>query len=398
VTAAPAAIPGRAKCRVEFRVATRADDAELRRLLREAPMAGDIRLSFEREPSYFAAAGIDGPEHQTVVAVEDGRVVCAGSASARLRYVNGRPVRVGYLGGLRLDAAHRNRISIIRRGYDLFRKLHEGGGDGAGGGPPLYLSSIVADNLPARRLLERGLPGMPTYHFLGEFVTLVDRRRGNNGFLKPRLLVRRLREMGLSLEYGADAPVAELAGLLNCSGGRYQFAPAWTVEDLSSRARCPGLTPEDFRLARSADGTPVACAALWDQQSVKQTVVRGYSPRLRRLRPLLNLAAAVRGRPKLPAVPQPIRHAFVSHVVTPPEQPQLVEWFVRLLHGPARTRKIDYLTLGFDARDPRLALLRKAFRPREYVSRLYAVYWGDEGAELARSLDGRLLAPEVALL
>ena len=27
----------------------------------------------------------------------------------------------------------------------------------------LYLTSIAADNLPARRLLERGLPDMPTY-------------------------------------------------------------------------------------------------------------------------------------------------------------------------------------------------------------------------------------------
>jgi hypothetical protein len=71
---------------------------------------------------------------------------------------------------------------------------------------------------------------------------------------------------------------------------------------------------------------------------------------------------------------------------------------VDLLHGPAHTRGIDYLTLGFDARDGRLAHLRTVFRPREYRSRLYAVHWDDEGAALARGLDGRLLAPEVALL
>jgi len=41
--------------------------------------------------------------------------------------------------------------------------------------------------------------------------------------------------------------------------------------------------------------------------------------------------------------------------------------------------------------------LRKVLRPREYVSRLYVVHW-DDGAELARSLDDRLLAPEVAIL
>jgi hypothetical protein len=42
--------------------------------------------------------------------------------------------------------------------------------------------------------------------------------------------------------------------------------------------------------------------------------------------------------------------------------------------------------------------VRKVFRPREYVSRLYAVHWDDNGAEVAQHLDNRLLAPEVALL
>jgi len=90
----------------------------------------------------------------------------------RERFINGRPMRVGYLGGLRLDASCRGRTSILLRGYEFFRKLHE-----EGAGPPIYLTSILGDNLPARRLLERGLRGMPTYRFLGEFVTLVIGRR-----------------------------------------------------------------------------------------------------------------------------------------------------------------------------------------------------------------------------
>jgi hypothetical protein len=79
-------------------------------------------------------------------------------------------------------------------------------------------------------------------------------------------------------------------------------------------------------------------------------------------------------------------------------QPEVIEQLVWLLHGPACTRRVDYLTLGLDARDPRLPHLRRAFRPREYRSRLYAVHWDDAGAAVAHSLDGRLLAPEVALL
>ena len=429
-----------------FRLATGDDDAALRRLLRENPMGGDVRLSLEREPSYFAAAAIEGPAHRTIVAVEGGRVVCAGSVSARLRYVNGRPTWVGYLGGLRLDAGCRNRMSIVRGGYAVFRRLHEDGafvgpavpaaataGAGVSGGssptagtagatnapsaatnafaaadtsalrghtsPNLYFTSIAADNLPARRLLERGLPGMPTYRFVGEMVTLVIRRRQNGDFYKPTAKVRgRLGKAGLSLQYGNDPLVADLVELLNENGAGYQFSPVWTAEDLATPGRCPGLAPDDFRLVRSADGTAVACAAFWDQRESKQTVVRGYAPRLGRLRLFLNVGLAIAGRPTLPRVGRPISHAYVSHLASGASRPDVVEQLIWLLHGPADTRGVDYLTLGLDARDPQLPHLRRVYRPREYRSRLYAVHWDDAGADLARGLDGRLLAPEVALL
>jgi hypothetical protein len=238
---------------------------------------------------------------------------------------------------------------------------------------------------------------MPRYHFVGDFVTLVIRRRNLN-FVKLISPSRRLRAYGLRVEGGTDSVVPEVADLLNRAGTEYQFAPAWSADDLRSSRRCPGLSAGDFRIVRRANGAPVACTALWDQRPLKQAVVRSYSPRLARLRPLVNLAAALSGRPWLPAIGCAIRQAFVSHLVTYSQRPDLTELLVNLLHGPARARGVDYLTLGFDARDERLAHVRDVFRPREYHSRLYAVHWDEQGAALAAGLDGRLLAPEVALL
>ena len=121
---------------VRFELATPEHDAPLRRLLRENPMPGPISLSLEREPSFFAAAGLEGPEHQTIVALQGDRVVAAGSISARPRFINGQPMRVGYLGALRLDTSCRGQALILRRGYDAFRRLHDQGG------PRIYLTSI----------------------------------------------------------------------------------------------------------------------------------------------------------------------------------------------------------------------------------------------------------------
>ncbi len=367
---------------VRFEVASAQHDGALRCLLRENPMQGQISLSLEREPHYFAGAAIEGPEHQTIIAIDGDRVICAGSISTRSRFINGKPMRIGYLGGLRAAASCRGQGSIIRRGFDFFRQLHERGG------PPLYLTSIISDNLRARRLLESGLKGMPTYQFLAEFVTLVIRRRPQRETEK-RLgsLHSRLRESGLRLISDHERTDAVL-NLLNRDHRQYQLAPVWSAHEL----QC-----QEFRVICSQDGPPVACAAIWDQRAIKQTVVRGYAKCLRWARPLINLGAVLQ-RPGLPRIGEPFSHAFVSHLAVNPIQPQLAELLLLLLNEPAHTRGIDYLTLGFDARDPRLWHLRKVFRPREYISRLYAVHWDDDGAKLAQRLDDRLLAPEVALL
>src|SRR5215469_4843109 len=111
------------KARVHFAVATRADDVEIRRLLRENRMSGRISLSLEREPDYFADTQLPDETKQTIVAYGDGNLLCLGSCAVRERFVNGAPQRVGYLGGLRLDSFQAGRFPVVRRGYEFFRQL-----------------------------------------------------------------------------------------------------------------------------------------------------------------------------------------------------------------------------------------------------------------------------------
>jgi hypothetical protein len=73
-------------------LATSEDDRQLRRLLRENAISGSISVTLEREPSFFGAAAVEGRAHQTVVALEQNRIVAAGSISARHRFINGRPI------------------------------------------------------------------------------------------------------------------------------------------------------------------------------------------------------------------------------------------------------------------------------------------------------------------
>src|SRR5438552_11468240 len=110
--------------RYQFDLATEADDADLRRVLAETPMPGRIAVSFRREPSYFAAAEVDGHFRQVVAGrdLDTGRLIGFGSRSIRRVFVNGQPADVGYLSALRLLPEHRN-LGLMARGYAFFRKL-----------------------------------------------------------------------------------------------------------------------------------------------------------------------------------------------------------------------------------------------------------------------------------
>src|SRR5262245_46354938 len=154
--------------RFHMDLATRCDDAELRRLLASTPMPGAVTVSFRREPSFFEAAAVDGEFSQTVVArdCEEACIAGFGTRSIRQRYVNGVPTAIGYLSGLRLLPQYRNQ-GLLARGFRFFRQLHQDGR------AQLYLTTIGADNATALDALTSGRAGLPRYHFAGVYQTAV---------------------------------------------------------------------------------------------------------------------------------------------------------------------------------------------------------------------------------
>jgi hypothetical protein len=360
------------KGRFAFKVAGKSQEAEIRRLLRENPTRGRISLSLEREPDYFADADVPGEEKQTIIAHANGSIACMGSCTVRQRFVNGRSRRVGYLGGLRLDSAFAGRFDIVRRGYAFFREIE------SVTPADFYFTSIAADNERARRFLERGVPGMPLYEHLGEFVSVV---------------IHTARAVTSRLPVPSCVRIdKESVSRLNAHNRLCQLSPCWSVDELM---RLEQLGLKGAVTIESEDAR--AGAALWDQRGYKQTVIRGYSPALAIARPAANLVARVLGQPRLPAADTILANAFISQLTVDPESsPTLIE-LIKVLRHMASQRGIEFLTLGFASDDPRLATVRSNFSPREYLTRLYLVRWSELGGS-ASELDNRLLAPEVALM
>ncbi len=357
-----------------FAVATRADDAAIRRLLRENPMRGAVSVGIEREPDYFRGADLAGGEDQTIVARDGARLVCMGRCTRRECWVDGAARRVGYLAELRLDAAARGRFGILRDGYGFFHALQRD--DPA----DLYFTSIAADNDRARRLLENGARGLPAYAFLAELDTLLV------------AVPRRPRAGRLSVEAATPERVPDLLRVLNGHGRRHQLAAVWTAERLRALAQ-HGLPLERFLLALNG-GQVVACGALWDQRGFRQTVIRGYSRALAVARPFVNLASRILGTPRLPHCGSVLAHAFLSPLAFAEGAEAMLPDFIAEFFPLATRVGVEFLTLALPTNEPRLPALRRRFSTRTWRSRLYRVAWP---AQASHDLSGTFL-PEVALL
>ena len=367
-----------------FSLAAPADDAAIRRLLRQQPLPGTISLSFEREPDTALAAAAEGGAHQTLIARRaTGEIAGIAARSVRTVFINGQARSFGYLGQLRVvDGRHRLR-ALIDDGFAFCRAVHEDAGDA-----PAYLMSLVADNDPARRLLiERRSVTAPRFDAADRLQTfLIPAQRA------PRASAR----APIRVEQGTSALLGDIAACLRRNLRRYQFAPSWTEADLVSSQTTGGPSPDDFAVAATDDGV-VGCVALWDQRAFKQIVVRGYTPLLARIRPLANAAARGLGLPPLPAIGATLPFAYLSHVAVDDDRGDVLDALIAAQVRRARVRGLDYVVTGFPDRHPLQAIVRQSWARRTYHSTLYVAYWPD-GEACVRSLDSRPGQPEVAVL
>jgi len=355
-----------------FELATPDDDAQLRDVLAATPMPGAIQIAFRREPSYFAAAEVEGTIRQAIVCrqVAENRIVGCGSRSITMRWVNGHKQPVGYLSQLRLLPSVR-RNGLLSRGYEFLRQLH------SDGRAPFYLTTIAEDNHLAIRLLTSGRAPLPCYHDAGRYHTLVmTRRRLPKVEAQTDTIVRR------ATANDRTAVVEFLAA----EGQRRQFFPHIQGPDLfAETGMFRGLAPSDLWLAWRGEKL---CGTLgvWDQRTFRQQQIVGYEGSLRWLRGVYNLLAPAIARPSLPAPGAIIACRFAAIPVTAAHDPTLLQLLLR--HALAECLAADEsLLFGVHENDPWQPLLRR-IAPLCYTTRLFLVCFAD-GDTMLNQFDGR---------
>ncbi|MDJ0807225.1 MAG: hypothetical protein QNJ78_10370 [Gammaproteobacteria bacterium] len=361
-----------------IRHATPADDTGLQKILKANPMAGWIRLTLERSPSYFAGENLLGTSRVVIGedATRPGESIGMYHTTFLPVFINGEKRQAGYLGELRVNPSYRNRLSILKHGFNSIRPLNRPESDAT----KIWFTSLASDNHRARRLLEARHPSLPRYQPLGEIQTLAISVRQRR---RPKLLQAARR---------ADIP--RLCEFYNRQASRYQFAPCLEPAWFTHLSPAQGLGIEDFWLLKN-NGDIQACIALWDQRTIKQTMVQGYRFPLNILRPLVNLNMYLQGRPLLPRSGRLVESVILAFfAIAPSAEPDVLVVLREALHiATEKNAKIGLL--GLSIGNPLLPRLSKALDPIIYRTCIETVSWPEEAST---QLDELLVQPEIALL
>ena len=326
---------------VSFQAASAADDADLRRLLRDNPMQqGGLSLSFRREPSYFAACSVLGQSAEVFVGRDTQTGALAG-VGARYRfpaYINGQAQNIVYLADLRVQTAYRNSIHL-RRAYQFLRQRH------AADPAAVYTTMILQDNRAALATIAAQRAGLPPYHAQGTVHTPLILL----GWQKPTLAAP------CTIRRATAADWANIVAFLNRENARYQFAPVYHENDLTN-GRLREMQPENILLAE-ANGSIIGTIALWQQSAFRQLHIDAYHGAWRFIRPVYNALARLTPLAPLPRAGEALKYAYLSLMAVQNDDLAVFRALLRQAYRASHGTGLHYLIGAFHERHP----LRPAF-------------------------------------
>jgi GNAT superfamily N-acetyltransferase len=300
------------------------DNAALVALASQCPMRGHVSLCVDRRPDFFALNRLAGtPWRVGVVDGDNGPIACV-AVARRQAHVDGRPTPVAYLGDLKVHPAFRRQ----GHGRALARWAVTAARDLVGDDGPV-LATVLAGNTAVTALPGDIAPGVRRWATVrSHSVALLWRRR--------------LPRTGLLVRPAGPADVPGMTELWCRLASARQFAPVLERFDVET-------SDLEYLLAHDRDGGLAGFVGLWDQHSIKQMRVTGYSPRLVAARAGVNLVAPLFGTPPLPPPGGTLSYRTVVH----PCAPDPATFRTLLLHAYHRLRgRYSLITTGLDTRDP----------------------------------------------
>lgn len=318
-----------------IRQAIQSDNRDLLALAASCSMRGDMTLRFQREPDYFALNRLEGRDWSVdVIDAEDRIAGCVGT-SMRDVYINGSPMRTGYVGDLKVHPAHRNLETADALSNHASARM-----DALPSGTPSLITVLAGNKAMEKRLSgERGLT---------PFDWLAKIRSYSIPILWRRPIVGRI-----AVERGQWFYLDSMAELWNRVAPQKQFAPVFDSSSFGDWIRsAPGLDISSYTLARSQSGELLGFLGLWDQSSFKQMYVEQYSRKMELVAAMMNAIAPKLGGARLAQVGEQMRFQTAVHVCVPSENPEVLRALLNCAHNSLRHTGNAFFNIGLDVADP----------------------------------------------
>ncbi len=343
-----------------LRRATRDDNDALLDLFGAVPMQGELVLSTQRAPDYFALFDMQRGDAEVWVHGEGASLDGMGAIHVREGWLDGRPCRVGYLGDLRTRFSARRARGLARFYGPVLEETAERLGVDA------FLTAVMASNATALQALVRRKPGraaQPHYALLRRFSAVSIQF----------LLRRRPRPSPFTVRRATHADVPAMAALLDADHRARPFGYRFDTGELEHRfARWPGLRVEDTYLAFDAGGRLVGCTSAWNPEAVKRYRVHAYRGGMRWVRLGWNAMASVVRAPRLPAPGSDFRYFYLCNTSVPGEDPAIFRALLEHVYADFHGQGFHFFTL-YQGEDDALAPALKGFLQRRLDFHLYAV-------------------------
>jgi hypothetical protein len=364
------------------RLATDDDNAALIELAAACPMEGDLALRIDRAPDFFALNRREGDRWK--VAVVDGPagrpIACVATAERRV-WLHGRPATIVYAGDLKVHPDCRD----TRTADALERFVARTAREAAGESTPILLTVLAGNTAMERRAAgPRGLPRLHRFATLHSFAIPLLWRRGSS------------ESTDIRVDHATDADLEEMADLWRDVAPSRQFSAVYDADALRRWIdTAPGLSIDDYLVARDRRRHLLGFVGMWDQREMKTLCVLRYSPALSVLRGAVTTLAPFVGATPPPPIGQPLHYASAVHLCVPTDRPDILRALVLAaydrLHGTGRV----CINVALDAHEPLVTALR-GLLATPTVIHVYATMPG--GAWTGAALDDRPLHFETTLV
>lgn len=342
-----------------MRLATPADNDQLLRLFSDIPMRGQLAISTDRGPDFFALYAMQKADVECWVYDQGGDIKGLGAIVRRDGWYDGEPCEVAYLGDLR---AHPSIKGALSRFYGrIFEDFV------ARTGCQHFYTGVLASNAGALKALTGDAhhrAAQPKYDLLRPYDAVqVQFSRRPRGEAKGSLTVRT----------ATPQDIPDIVVHLDADHRQRPFGYRFADGEFEHRlAHWTGFSLDSTYLVIDGTGALRGVCTAWDAETEKRYRVVAYRGQLRWARWLYNAGAAVMRYPALPPVGECFRYFYLANLSIPDGDPAVLDAMLRAVFEDFRRSGCHFFMVYMEDGDPLNAGL-SAFSTRRLAFRLFTV-------------------------